>query len=90
MRHHRWFQPSRNGNYFRSCKPNLSNRLTSASATPTTSPAKQVVSHLRADLTKAKTPTAIFITAHTAKEAINHPSGLEPPLHHMGAMVAEG
>jgi hypothetical protein len=90
MRHHRRFQPSRNTNNFRSCKPNLLNRPTSASTTPTTSPAKQVAAHLRADLTVAKTPTAIFIIAHATKEAGDHLSGLEAPLQHTGATAAKG
>jgi hypothetical protein len=49
-------------------RANLSNRLTSASATLTTSLPSNAAAHLRADLIGAKTPTAIFIAAHAAKK----------------------
>jgi hypothetical protein len=49
-------------------RANLSNRLTSASATLTTSLPSNAAAHLRADLIGAKMPTAIFITAHAAKK----------------------
>jgi hypothetical protein len=50
------------------------NRLTPASTTSTTSPAKQNdAAHLRADLTGVKMPTANFLVAHAAEETVDHP-----------------